>query len=130
MKTELWYLALVTAFTGLLWFPYIIDRTLVWGLPDTVGYPADPKPQSGWAQRLKKAHANAIENLVVFATLVLVANAAGVTGNAVATAAMVYFWARVVHAVAYTAAWPWVRTLAFTAAWVACVVIAWQLLVH
>ena len=130
MKTELWYLALVTAFTGLLWFPYILDRTKVWGLPDTVGYPAAPKPQSDWAQRLKKAHYNAVENLVVFAVLVLVANAANITSSAIGTAAMVYFWARVVHAIAYTAAWPWVRTLAFTAGWLSCVVVAWQILVR
>jgi hypothetical protein len=31
MKTELFYLALVTAFTGLLWIPYIIDRAMVRG---------------------------------------------------------------------------------------------------
>ncbi|MEJ6022034.1 MAPEG family protein [Ramlibacter sp. PS4R-6] len=128
MKTELWYLALVTAFTGLLWFPYVLDRTKVWGLTDTVGYPANPKPLDAWAERLKRAHANAVENLVIFAPLVLVANAMGITGGAIATAAMVYFWARVVHAVAYTAAWPWVRTLAFTAGWLSCVVIAWQIL--
>ncbi len=79
MKTELFYLALVTAFTGLLWIPYILDRIAVGGLMDAVGYPAEPKPQSPWAQRLKKAHANAVENLVVFAALVLAAQAAGVT---------------------------------------------------
>ena len=128
MKTELWYLALVSMFTGLLWFPYVLDRTKVWGLTDTVGYPPNPKPLDAWAERLRKAHANAVENLVVFAPLVLVANAMGITGGAIATCAMVYFWARVLHAVAYTAAWPWVRTLAFTAGWLSCVVIAWQVL--
>jgi uncharacterized MAPEG superfamily protein len=130
MKTELWYLALVTAFTGLLWVPYILDRIKVWGLADTVGYPASPKPQTPWAQRLQRAHSNAVENLVVFAALVLVANASGMTSAAIGTAAMVYFWARVVHALAYTAAWPWVRTLAFTVGWFCCAVVAWQVLVH
>ena len=85
MKTELWYLTLVTALTGLLFLPYVLDRTLAWGLADTVGYPADPKPQSAWARRLMRAHANAVENLVVFATLVLVAQAAGVSNGATAT---------------------------------------------
>ena len=69
MKTELLYLALVTAFTGLMWVPYVLDRIAVGGLMEAVGYPANPKPQSPWAQRLKKAHANAVENLVVFAAL-------------------------------------------------------------
>jgi uncharacterized MAPEG superfamily protein len=127
MNTQLMYLVFVTAFTGLLWVPYVIDRAAVWGLMDTVGYPANPKPQSPWAQRLKRAHANAVENLVVFAPLVLLAQATGLTGTAIGTAAVVYFWARVVHAIAYTLALPWVRTLAFTAGFFAQAVIAWQL---
>ena len=73
MTDELFYLLLVTVLTGLIWIPYILDRIAVWGLADTVGYPENPKPQSAWARRLIKAHANAIENLVVFAALVLVA---------------------------------------------------------
>src|SRR4051794_8525135 len=115
MKTDLVYLTYVTVLTALLWVPYILDRIAVRGLIDTVWYPENPKPQSSWAQRLMKAHANAVENLVVFATLVLVANALGVTGDTLATAAVIYFWARLVHAPAYAFAMPWVRTLAFTA---------------
>ncbi|HET7527645.1 MAG TPA: MAPEG family protein [Burkholderiaceae bacterium] len=128
MKTELFYLALVTAFTGLLWVPYILDRVVVRGLIDAVGYPPDPKPQSPWAQRLIKAHYNAVENLVVFAALVLLAHAVGLSSPAIGTAAVVYFWARVVHALAYTFAVPWVRTLAFTVGFLCQAVVAWQLL--
>jgi len=62
---------------------------------------------------MKAGHANAIENLVVFATLVLVANAAGVSNDITVLACQIYFWARLVHVVAYTFAVPWVRTLAF-----------------
>ena len=128
MKTELFYLTLVTAFTGLLWLPYILDRIAVRGVIDAVGYPENPKPQSAWAQRLMKAHANAVENLAVFATLVLAAHALGVSNAAIATASMVYFWARVVHALSYTFAVPWVRTLSFAAGFFAQAAIAWQLL--
>ena len=130
MKTEIFYLALVTAFTGLLWVPYIIDRTLVRGLVDAVGYPENPKPKSPWAQRLMKAHANAVENLVVFAALVLAAQAAGISNPAIATSSLVYFWARVVHAAAYTFAVPWVRTLSFTVGFLSQACIAWHLLVR
>jgi uncharacterized MAPEG superfamily protein len=128
MKPELLYLALVTALTGLLWVPYILDRLAVRGLVDAVGYPENPKPQSPWAQRLMKAHANAVENLVVFAPLVLLAQATGVTSAAVGTAAMMYFWARVVHALAYTFAVPWIRTLSFAVGFFAQTVVAWALL--
>jgi uncharacterized MAPEG superfamily protein len=130
MKTELLYLAYITAFTGLLWVPYILDRMAVRGLIDTVGYPENPKPQSLWAQRLMKAHANAVENLIVFAALILLAQAAGITNAAIAASSVVYFWARVVHAVAHTFGVPWVRTLAFLVGFFAQAVVAWQLLVR
>jgi len=130
MKTELLYLVYVTALTGLLWVPYILDRIATRGLLDAVGYPDNPKPQSPWAQRLSKAHANAVENLVVFAALVLAAGVAGVSNPAIAGASIVYFWARLVHALAYTLGIPWVRTLAFAVGFGAQAVIAWQLLVR
>jgi len=130
MKTELLYLTLTTVLTGLLWVPYILDRIATWGLVEAVGYPADPKPQSAWARRLMKAHANAVENLVIFAALVLVAQLAGVSNGATAAACVVFFWARVVHVLAYTFGMPWVRTLAFVVGFFAQATIAWQLLVH
>jgi uncharacterized MAPEG superfamily protein len=128
MKAELLYLVYVTALTGLLWVPYILDRIATWGLTTAVGYPDNPPAQSAWARRLMKAHVNAVENLVVFAALVLAADALEVSNNAIATAAMVYFWARVVHVIAYTFAIPWVRTLAFAVGFFAQAVIAWQIL--
>jgi uncharacterized MAPEG superfamily protein len=130
MKTELMYLVLAAALTGLLWIPYILDRVAVRGLLSAVGYPDNPPPQSPWAQRLMRAHANAVENLVVFGVLVLAAQDAGVSNGATAMAAAVYFWARLVHAVAYTFAMPWVRTLAFTVGFLAQATFAWQLLVR
>lgn len=128
MKSELMSLVWVTLLTALIWVPYVLDRIAVWGLSDTVGYPESPKPQTPWARRMKSAHANAIENLVIFATLVLVANAAGVSNNATVLACSIYFWARLVHVVAYTFALPWVRTLAFAAGFVCQLTLAWQLL--
>ena len=128
MKTELLYLVYVTVFTGVLWVPYILDRVATRGLLDAVGYPENPKPQSLWAQRLMKAHFNAVENLVVFAALVLAAVATGISNSVIATACIVYFWARVVHALAYTFAVPWLRTLAFTGGFFAQMAVAWQLL--
>jgi uncharacterized MAPEG superfamily protein len=122
------YLVLVTTFTALMWVPYILDRIIVWGLADTVGYPATPKPQSPWAIRMRAAHANAVENLVVFAALVLAAQVIGLSNGATAAACMIYFWARVVHFLAYTFAVPWVRTLGFAVGFFCQITLAWQLL--
>lgn len=130
MKTELLYLVLVTVLTGLIWVPYILDRIATRGLMDAVGYPENPRPQSAWAQRMMRAHDNAVENLVVFAALVLAAHALGVSNAAIGTAAVVYFWARVVHLAAYTFAIPWVRTAAFAAGFFAQATIAWQILMR
>ena len=130
MKTELFYLTLSAALTGVLWLPYILDRLAVRGLLDAVGNPENPKAQSAWARRLMKAHANAVENLAVFAALVLTAQALNLGSAATASACIVYFWARVVHALSYTFAIPWVRTLAFAAGFFAQAVIAWQILMR
>ena len=130
MKPELMYLVWVTILTGLMWIPYVLDRIGVWGLTDTVGYPEAPKQQSAWARRMKAAHANATENLVIFATLVLVANAAGISTGATVFAAALYFWARLVHLVAHTFALPWVRTLAFVGGFVGQAILAWQIVVR
>jgi len=128
MKPELTYLTLITALTGLLWIPYVLDRFATRGIADTVGYPENPKSQSPWARRMKAAHANAVENLVVFAALVLVANAAGISNNLTILAASLYFWSRIVHVLAYTMALPWVRTVGFTGGFIAQVIFAWQIL--
>ncbi len=113
MTSELMSLTWVTALTALIWMPYVVNIILVRGLVDAVGYPQDPEPMSPWAAKMKAAHANAVENLVVFATLVLIANAAGVSNETTVMACTVYFWARVLHLVSYTLAIPWIRTVAF-----------------
>ena len=72
MSHELFWLVMTTAMTGLMWLPYILDRIMVRGLMATMANPSpNDKPQSPWAQRLMAAHVNAVENLVIFAPLVL-----------------------------------------------------------
>jgi len=82
ITTELSYLTWTAIITALMWVPYILNLIAVRGLVAAVSYPVDPKPLAPWAARMKQAHANAIENLVVFATLVLVAHIAGVDNEA------------------------------------------------
>lgn len=115
MTTDLTMLAWSAALCGLLWVPYILARIAAWGLLDAVGYPDDPPPVPAWSARMHKAHLNLVENLVPFAALVLVAQVGGVANEMTALGATIFFWGRVVHAIAYTFAIPWVRTLAFVA---------------
>lgn len=128
MTPELKYLTCVALFTAVMWVPYILNMIGVRGIADAVGYPEHPKPIAPWAQRMKAAHYNAVENLVIFAALVLVAHTAGVSNEITVMASAVYFWARVVHFAAYAFAIPWVRTLAFVAGFACQFAIGWQIL--
>ena len=128
MTPELKYLTLIATFTALLWVPYILNVLANNKMSDAVGYPDDPLAMAPWAERLKRAHYNAVENLVVFAVLVLVANALEISNAATTSAAAAYFWGRLIHPIAYTLAIPWLRTLSFAVAWGGIICIAWQIL--
>jgi uncharacterized MAPEG superfamily protein len=128
MKSELVSLAWISTFTALMWVPYVLNRIAAGGLAATVGYPADPVPLAPWAQRLRAAHLNAVENLVVFAALLIAAELLGLGGPALAFAGTLYFWSRMLHAIVYTAGISWVRTLAFAGGFAAQMIVAWQLL--
>jgi len=120
MSRELMWLTLTVILTGLLWVPYIIDRAMVRGLMGALANPSrNDKPQSPWAQRLYFAHTNAVENLVVFAPLVLILDSMGHSTESTAIACAVYFWARLAHAVIYTLGIVVLRTLAFTVGFLA-----------
>jgi len=128
MKPEMTSLVLASTFTGLLWMPYMLNRIAVRGIDSTVGYPIDPPPLAPWAQRLRAAHANAVENLVVFAALILAAQVLNISTPVTALAGSLYLWSRVAHAVIYTLGVPWLRTLAFMGGFAAQMLVAWQLL--
>lgn len=114
MSRELFWLTLTVAMTGLFWLPYILDRIRLRGLHGAMDNPtpADP-PHSPWAERMIAAHWNAVENLAVFAPLVLIADALDVSSRVTAAACITYFWARLAHYVVYTLGIPVARTLAF-----------------
>jgi uncharacterized MAPEG superfamily protein len=128
MTVELKYLTWVAVFTALMWIPYILNMIAVRGLVDAVGYPESPKPLASWANRMKGAHSNAVENLVVFAALVLVAQVAGVNNETTALVCAIYFWARLIHFVVYALRIPWIRTLAFVVGFGCQIALAWQIL--
>ena len=120
MSKEMFWLVLTVAMTGLIWVPYILDRTAVRGLMGALANPSpSDKPQSAWAQRMMAAHANAVENLVVFAPLVLAAQALSIATAATAFACALYFWSRLAHLIVYTLGIPGLRTLAFVGGFIA-----------
>jgi uncharacterized MAPEG superfamily protein len=120
VSRELFWLTMTVILTGVLWVPYIIDRIMVRGLMKTLDNPSPKdKPQSPWAQRLYFAHTNAVDNLVIFAPLVLILDSLGRQTQTTAIACAVYFWARLAHAIVYALGVPVLRTLAFAVGFLA-----------
>ncbi|MDY6943506.1 MAG: MAPEG family protein [Pseudomonadota bacterium] len=129
MSAELYWLALTATMTALFFLPYVLNRISIRGLFGAMSNPRQGDlPESDWAQRAMKAHANAVENLVVFGVLVLCAQAAGVSTAMTAFAGCLYFWARLVHYLVYTLGVPIARTLAFFAGFAAQLIVAFELL--
>ncbi len=121
---ELRWLAATATMTALFWVPYILNRIVERGLWGAMSNPLADAPRAAWAGRMLAAHANAVENLVVFAPLVIVAVLTRGSSAAVVGAAATYFFARLAHFVVYALGIPVVRTVAFAVGWAACLRIA------
>ena len=97
------------------------------GLPILIGnregFPALP----GWAGRADRAHRNMLQNLVLFAGLVLAAHSAGISNDMTLLGAQLFFWARVAYAAVYVIGLPWVRTGVWAVSMLGLVLIFLQL---
>jgi uncharacterized MAPEG superfamily protein len=83
---------------------------------------------TGWAGRAHRAHHNMLENLVLFAALVLVAVVSQKTNSTTLLGAQLFLWARAAYAVIYLAGIPYLRTAAWLASVAGLVLIFLQLL--
>src|ERR1700693_578744 len=125
MTREIFWLTLTVILTGLLWVPYILNRCQVRGLGGAMANPSrNAKPHAEWANRPLFAHDNAVENLVIFAPLVLILAQIYYSTKWTVLACAVYFWPRVAHLIVYTLGLPVFRTLAFTVGFLAQAVLA------
>lgn len=129
LRPELFWLTASVLLTGVLWIPYVLNRIAEHGLWAALKNPTtESAPRADWARRMMAAHANAVENLAIFAPLVLVAVLAERTNAITAGAAGVYFVARAAHVLIYAAGVPLLRTLAFATGWAACAALALSVL--
>lgn len=113
MKPELTLLvcAIVLAFAQLL--AGVIGAMQQVGLPALLGNREGMAEITGWAGRAQRAHRNMVENLVLFAALVLVAVAAGRTNAMTLLGAQIFVWARLAYAIIYVLGLPLLRTLSW-----------------
>lgn len=122
---ELFYLALTSAFTAVIWVPIILNRLSEMGIWQALKNPdPDSRPDASWAIRADAAHRNAIENLVVFAPLALIVHIQGTGDELTALFALTFFIARVAHAIIYTFGLPLLRSIAFAGGFAAQTVFA------
>jgi uncharacterized MAPEG superfamily protein len=98
------------------------------GLAALAGNRDNMPTATGFAGRAGRAHLNMLENLVLFAALVLVAHVTGRANEMTALGAQLFFWARLAYAIVYLIGIPWLRTGIWLVSMAGLLVIFLQLL--
>ena len=103
-------------------------NVLVLGLTTAAGNQHDVAPWGGWNDRLNRALRNLIEAIAIYAPIAIAVYALGVGNETSALGAKIFFGARLVHAVVYTAGVPWIRTGAWFVGVIGILMVASSLL--
>ncbi len=82
----------------------------------------------GWVARAQRAHRNMLENLVLFAALVIITKLAGASNEMTVLGSQLFFWGRAAYAVIYIVGIPWIRTGAYVISIVGLIMIFLQLI--
>ena len=130
MSVELEMLVWLSTLTLFMWVPYVLSAMVNDGPIASFKWQGDEKQRFIWAERAKRAHYNAIENLIPFAAIVIVAHLAEISNDATAAAATAYFWLRAIHYVFYAVGISYIRTAAFALSWLAQLCIVYQIISH
>ena len=101
---------------------------LAQGLPAMAGSRDNLGEPSNFQDRSKRVAENHKEGLLLFAPLVLVASAAGISTEMTALGAQLFFYSRVAHAIIYFAGWPWIRPIPWAIGFVGTLMILFALL--
>ena len=129
MSSEIYWLTLTVLMTALFWVPYILNRMIEMGIWAAISNPnSDTTPRAAWAQRMTNAHSNAVENLVIFAPLVIAVHIVGAGNELTAIAVKAYFFVRLIHFVGYSAGIPLIRTVMFLIGVVCQIILALAIL--
>jgi len=134
MNDEIYWLTLTATLTASLSVVYVFNIivrqwpssgfNILYSPPE----PGEDRYAWQWGARAYSAHMNAIENLVVFAPLVLALQVTESSTELTTLACEIYFWVRLVHAPFYIFNIPYVRTISWTIGLIANFVLAYQLL--
>ena len=127
MKTELAMLLGAVVLAMIQVVIAVVGAMLQVGLPVLAGNRENIPEILGWAGRAARAHRNMLESLVLFAAVVLTAQAAGISNAMTVLGAQLFLWGRVAYAVLYVAGVPWARTAAWAVAVLGIVLILAQM---
>ncbi len=113
-STEMYWLLLTLILTATMWVPYILNRMKEQGILSALWDPlGETEARAPWANRMMRAHENAVENLVIFAPLVLALQWQQISTETTAAACTVYFFARLAHFLVFTFGVPVLRVVTF-----------------
>ena len=110
---ELTFLLWSVAITFIQLIVSLLGATVQHGLPTLAGNRENIGPTSGWAGRAQRAHRNMLENLFLFAILVIVAHIADISNELTVLGAQLFFWGRLAYSLIYVVGIAWLRTAAF-----------------
>lgn len=128
MKPELMLLAWAVALTFVQMLVAAHGSASQYGVMPLFGNREGLPPLTGWAGRAQRAHRNMLENLVLFAALVLIAVTSNKSNATTLLGAQLFLWARLAYAVIYVAGIPYLRTAAWLVSVIGLVLIFLQLL--
>ena len=129
MNQEIFWLVATIVMTAFFWLPCILNRIIEKGLIQSLQNPKpDAPPKAAWAARLSKAHSNAVENLVIFAPLVILVQITNSSNEITLMATQAYFYARLAHFIIYGLGFPYFKTIVFTIGFIAQMALAYTLL--
>ena len=128
MKPEMMLLVWCVALAVVQMLVAVNGAMLQVGLPMLAGNHERFPEITSWAGRAARAHRNMLENLPLFAILILVALVAGKTNDMTLLGAQLFFWGRLAYAAVYVAGVPWLRTGVWFVSVVGMVLIFLQLI--
>ena len=130
LTTEGYWLLMTILMTSLMWLPYIINRILELGVMPAFMDPYGlTEARAPWANRMMAAHVNAVENLVIFAPLVILVVMQNAVDENTALAVQVYFYARLAHFLVFTFAMPLLRVVSFLVGFAAEIALLFTLII-
>ncbi len=123
MTVELWLLVAAAVLTLVHAMVSVQGSMSKATLQKLAGNRDDMPALAGWPGRARRAHRNMLENLVLFAILVLVAHVTDSNGTLTLVGAHLFFWARLVYLFVYVIGIAWLRTAVWTVSIVGLVLI-------